>query len=170
MFTRVILFSLLIFFCIAGCKKSSEEKRQDSFLSMKINGAIKQYDSCWVTAFQQVGAGSQVYYQNNILCGKPGDYGGLYVNDTENIKAGSFFSSEINSASSTPRAGLGACQFSGSSDIFISYQAGWPLYDITVTITEYNSSYVAGTFNGKLRLIGGTTVLDVTEGQFKAIR
>lgn len=52
----------------------------------------------------------------------------------------------------------------------VSYQAGWPIYDINVIINEFSADYMKGTFSGKLRLVGGTEVLDITEGEFRALR
>lgn len=165
---RVVFLILCSLIILAGCKKNSGES-EISFFKMKVNGVQKNYDSCWISGFQQA-AGVQTYYQVNILCGKPGDYAGASVNDVAPIKAGNYISANSNPASNTPMAGLGAYRPAGSSNIYISYQGAWPIYNINVTITEYNADYVTGTFSGKLRLLGGTEVLDVTEGEFRALR
>ena len=136
---------------------------------MKVDGVLKEYDSCWVSGFQQT-IGSRVYYQWNILSGKPGNYAGIYVNDETPITAKQYSASELNPVSNTPVAGLGAYRPSGTNDIYISFQGGWPFYEAEVTIISLDANYAIGTFKGKVRLVGGTTVKEITEGEFKALR
>jgi hypothetical protein len=159
-----------ITFCLGAfmpfSKKEPAAVSKRGYLTMKVDGVQKKYDSCWTRAFQQ-NAATQIYYQLNILSGVPGDYADVSVNDIAPIKNGTY-TSAINPVTKGPMAMLGGYRETGSSDIYISYQAGWPLFGISITFSEFNSEYVSGTFQGKLRLVGGTKILNVTEGEFKA--
>ena len=126
---------------------------------MKVDGALKEYDTCWL-----YGSGQNI----NILAGKPGDYTGAYVNDTKAIGVGTYLHTMINPGTNLPMAGLGAYRAPGSADIYISYQAGWPQYEATVTFTTFEPNVATGTFSGQMRQINGDIVLTVTEGEFRA--
>ena len=166
---KYFFICLLALLAFTSCKKDSDDQqKQKSFFRMKVDGVLKEYDSCWILSFQQA-AGAQIYYQNNILCGRPGNYAGAAVNNIAPIKAATYLSTVKNTATGLPMAYLGAYRAPGSDDIYISYPAGWPLYDISITFTEYNSEYATGKFSGKLRLIGGSKVMEVTEGEFRAL-
>ena len=133
---------------------------------MKLDGVLKEYDTCYGGGFNQALNPGVTYYQVNFHGGRPGDYCGVYANDVSPIKKGTY-TSAINPATSLPGAGLGAYRPAGTSDIYISYQSGWPLYDISISILDLTSDHIKGTFSGKLRLIGGDKVYDVTEGEFE---
>lgn len=167
------LFSIAVsILLMISCSKSqgpNNNNSKASYLKMKINGNLKEYDSCWVSGFSQT-SGSLIYYQWNIKGGVPGDYGGVYVNDSIPISVKKYLSTDLNSAVNTPKGGLGAYRPKGTNDIYISYQAGWPLYDVVVEITSINDDYVTGNFHGKMRLVGGDSILNVTDGEFKALK
>lgn len=162
----LLLSSMLVF---SYCKKESGQSEKRSYFKMKVDGVLKEYDSCWTLAFTQP-ALNATFYQLNILCGGPGNYAGVFVNDIAPIKNGTYNSSIPNPATKAPMAGLGAYKAPESEHIYISWQAGWPVYQIEIIFTEFNSDYVIGTFRGKMRLVGGDKLVEVTEGAFKAIK
>ena len=91
------IFNYEIFFYLpvspvafTSCKKDSDDQqKQKSFFRMKVDGVLKEYDSCWILSFQQA-AGAQIYYQNNILCGRPGNYAGAAVNNIAPINGATY--------------------------------------------------------------------------------
>ena len=67
---KYFFICLLALLAFTSCKKDSDDQqKQKSFFRMKVDGVLKEYDSCWILSFQQA-AGAQIYYQNNILCGR----------------------------------------------------------------------------------------------------
>lgn len=162
----LLLTSVLVF---GSCKKDPVSTERKSYLKMKVDGVLKEYDTCLARGMSQP-ALNETYYQLNIMCGVPDDYTGVSVNDIKPITKGTYTATAANPAAGNPMAGLGTYKTPGDEDSYISVYAGWPLYEVTVTFTEFNDKYITGSFNGKMRGIENNKVITVTEGTFKALR
>ena len=162
------ILAAVIPFILWTCKDddSPSQPKHQYYLKMKVDGSLKEYDTCWLYGYSQPAPFETNHI--NILAGRPGDYGGAAVNDTKAIGVGTYLHTMINPEINIPMAGIGAYRAPGSSDIYLSHQAGWPLYEATVTFTTFDSDVASGTFSGQIRQVGGDVVLTITEGEFRA--
>lgn len=134
---------------------------------MKVDGQLKEYDSCWLYGFSQQPPSET--FTMNILAGKEGDYSSAWVSDTKAIGIGTYRHTNLNTETNLPMANIGPYRVGGSADIYTSYEAGWATgYEATVTFTSFDSEVATGTFRGQMRQVDGDIVLTVTEGEFRA--
>jgi hypothetical protein len=150
----------------SGCKKDAVGSER-SYMRFKADGVLKDFADCNVVFMGELASVTPTVYYCHITCGVPESYSALSVYTINPITSNNTYTQAINTVTRLPIATLGTYK-DNTGDLYISYQAGWPYYDVSITLTEVSAKYVKGKFSGKIRKINGTAVLEITEGEFKA--
>ncbi|MBW3466648.1 hypothetical protein [Arthrospiribacter ruber] len=169
--TYLHYFLISCFLLLLSCSEDSAFSDMDYHLKMKINGVERAYET-GTMQLTNVRDGGTTYYQLNII-GLDDTFGRIdvTVNDAKPIAAGVFNSENLNPAADTPMAGLMVNEEGGFTNVYANYfGTGFPNHGAVVNIPEYNQTFVAGTFSGKISLRGNDEVLTISEGTFKVRR
>jgi hypothetical protein len=160
----VFLFS---FITIAGCSKDTGSSAQEkSYLRFKADGVQEEFSDCNVVFMGIMPSVTPTVYYCHITCGVTEDWSALSIYTTNPITKNLTYTEEVNSVTGIPIAGFATKN--NDEGEYISWQGGWPYYEVSITLTEVTDKYIKGNFSGKIRQLTGTGIQTITDGEFKA--
>ncbi len=158
-----VLISAFIFI---SCSKSSNQLQ--SYMKYKVNGVSEEYDTCYVTLMGQYPNSVPPFFYCSIASGRYGDNGIIITLYNDNDITAKQYTEAIFSRTELPTALLGGYK-DENNKLYISWQNGWPVFPVKVDIKEVTSSYIKGSFSGRIRMVSGNTEKDISDGEFVAL-
>ena len=161
-FTMIAVTTVLL---VGGCSKNNTGSEK-SFLRFKSDGTLKEFADCNVIFLDtMVGISPTVYYCH-ITSGVNANWAALSIYTTNPLTENFNYTQEVNAVTGTPVGGIASKNDTDGE--YISWQGGWPYYDVSITLTTVTPNYFKGKFTGKVRDLDGTVVHSITDGEFRA--
>ncbi|MBS1751356.1 MAG: hypothetical protein JST63_15760 [Bacteroidetes bacterium] len=159
----ILLISAFIF---VSCSKSNSQIQ--GYMKYKVDGVSENFDTCYVTLMGQFPNSTPPFYYCSIASGWYGNNGIIITFYNDNDITAKQYTEAFFSRTKLPAAILGGYKDSNDK-LYISWQYGWPNYPVKLDIKEVSSTYIKGSFSGRMRMVSGTTEVDITEGEFVAL-
>lgn len=161
-----ICAALLFAFAFISCGKSNHQLQ--SYMRYKVDGVSREFDTCYVTLMGQFPNSTPPFYYCSIASGRYGDNGIIITFYNDNDITVKQYTEAIFERTKIPTTVLGGYR-DENDKLYISWQNGWPNYPVKLDIKEVSSSYIKGSFSGRMRMVLGTTEREISEGEFAAL-